>query len=97
MMSKSIIVFLLLSIYHFPAEIIDLDMIELIEVVNSLKEFNFDLTELIWSSYIRNYCIGAKKYLLKENLLQSSIKTSPKRSFIKAKYILYLITYHSSN
>ncbi|CAF2899083.1 unnamed protein product [Rotaria sp. Silwood2] len=53
---------------------------------------NFDLTELNWPSYIRNYCIGIKKYLLKEDLQQSSIKKSHKYSFIKAKKIRHLLS-----
>ncbi|CAF4232499.1 unnamed protein product [Rotaria sp. Silwood2] len=56
------------------------------------QEFSFDLTELNWPSYIRNYCIGIKKYLLKEDLQQSSIKKSHKYSFIKAKKIRHLLS-----
>ncbi|CAF1208333.1 unnamed protein product [Rotaria sordida] len=56
------------------------------------QEFSFNLTELNWPSYIRNYCIGIKKYLLKEDLQQSSIKKSSKYSFIKAKKIRHLLS-----
>ncbi|CAM4477791.1 fatty acyl-CoA reductase 2 isoform X3 [Lepidochelys kempii] len=30
--------------------------------------FNFDVRQLHWSEYIENYCIGAKKYLLNEDM-----------------------------
>jgi hypothetical protein len=50
-----------------------------------------------WSSYIRNYCIGIKKYLLKEALSPPSMQKSSKHIFIKAKYISYLIIHHNSN
>ncbi|CAF3495470.1 unnamed protein product [Rotaria sp. Silwood1] len=56
------------------------------------QEFSFDLTELDWSSYIRNYCIGIKKYLLKEDLQQSCIKKTHKHSFITAKKIRHLLS-----
>lgn len=30
--------------------------------------YNFDVRQLHWSEYIESYCIGAKKYLLNEDM-----------------------------
>lgn len=30
--------------------------------------FNFDLSELNWTEYVRNHIMGVKRYLLKEDL-----------------------------
>ncbi|CAF1175082.1 unnamed protein product [Adineta ricciae] len=35
------------------------------------QEFHFDVKDINWTLYLRNYCIGVKKYLLKEPLYQS--------------------------
>lgn len=32
------------------------------------EEFNFDVTSLDWKDYLRVYCLGIRKYLLKEDL-----------------------------
>jgi fatty acyl-CoA reductase len=32
------------------------------------KIFNFDVKELHWPSYIEQYCLGAKKFVLKEDM-----------------------------
>ncbi|KYO44734.1 fatty acyl-CoA reductase 1 [Alligator mississippiensis] len=32
------------------------------------KLYNFDIRQLHWSEYIENYCLGAKKYLLNEDM-----------------------------
>lgn len=40
-------------------------MKELNETDNQI--FNFDLKELNWKSYIENYCLGTKVYLMKED------------------------------
>ncbi|NWI14207.1 FACR1 reductase, partial [Crypturellus soui] len=32
------------------------------------KLYNFDVRQLHWSEYIENYCLGAKKYLLNEDM-----------------------------
>lgn len=32
------------------------------------KLYNFDVRQLHWSEYIESYCIGAKKYLLNEDM-----------------------------
>ncbi|CAF1207752.1 unnamed protein product [Adineta ricciae] len=42
------------------------------------QEFNFDTKQLNWSSYLRNYSIGTKKYLLKEPLHQLSRRSTRK-------------------
>ena len=48
------------------------------------------MSELNWTTYIRDYCIGLKKYLLKEDLPNVSAKPSPKQSLVKTKYDLFL-------
>jgi fatty acyl-CoA reductase len=32
------------------------------------KTFNVDVRELSWRNYIEHYCLGIKKYLLKEDM-----------------------------
>ena len=32
------------------------------------QEFPFDVTEINWDTYISNYCIGIKRYLMNEDL-----------------------------
>ena len=32
------------------------------------KTFNFDVKSIDWTTYMENYCIGTKKYALKEDM-----------------------------
>ncbi len=32
------------------------------------KTFNFDMKSIDWHTYMENYCIGTKKYALKEDM-----------------------------
>ena len=32
------------------------------------KAFNFDLTTIHWPTYMQQYCLGSKRYVLKEEL-----------------------------
>ena len=39
-----------------------------------LQEFNFDVRQIDWTAYLENYCLGVKKFVLKEdtkNLLKA--------------------------
>ncbi|EDV19879.1 uncharacterized protein TRIADDRAFT_32834 [Trichoplax adhaerens] len=49
------------------------------------KEFPFDFTELNWESYISNYCIGIKRYLMNEDLsnLPQAKKKMARRQHIR--------------
>ena len=46
------------------------------------QEFHFDVKNIDWTIYLRNYCIGVKKYLLKEPLHQ------PKKSKLTFRKIM---------
>ena len=32
------------------------------------QAFNFDVTRIDWPHYLENYCLGVKKYVLKESM-----------------------------
>ena len=36
--------------------------------INFTKTFNVDVRDLNWRNYIEQYCLGTKKYLLKEDM-----------------------------
>lgn len=36
--------------------------------VTRLQEFDCDVRQLNWDSYWENYCLGTKKYVLKEDM-----------------------------
>lgn len=39
-----------------------------IYICKIIQTFNLDVKELHWPSYIEQYCLGAKKYVLKEEM-----------------------------
>ena len=37
------------------------------------KVFNFDIKELHWYAYVEQYCLGIKKFVLKEDFTKMNI------------------------
>jgi fatty acyl-CoA reductase len=40
--------------------------------MGGVQIFNLDVRELNWKSYLEQYCLGTKKYLLKEDMSKMS-------------------------
>ena len=65
---------------------------KIISEMNELdnKVFNVDVRELNWKNYIENYCLGTKKYLLKEDM---SNMNKCRQQLLKLKLINNFVLY----
>jgi fatty acyl-CoA reductase len=49
------------------------------------RQFNVDVTELSWASYIEQYCLGIKRYLLKEDMTRMVVCRRKLKNLIRIK------------